>query len=176
MSAVQVQYSTTTEHIRQEDIERIGGELAALAERHDGGLDAVQVVDAARDPASALHRYFEWDDSAAAAEYRLDQARAVIRSIKVTVVTKPGPNPERTVTRAFHHVRISAPDEEPIKRYMPLQTVTSRQNLLDQVIANAARELAGWRERYRTYQSFDEFRRFQSVIQEIDRLTREKAA
>lgn len=45
------------------------------------------VVEAARDAASPLHPLFEWDDDLAAEAYRLDQARAVIRTVLVTVST-----------------------------------------------------------------------------------------
>lgn len=44
-----------------------------------------EVVEFARDERTALHRYFEWDDTAAAREYRIDQARRVLR-MAVTVV------------------------------------------------------------------------------------------
>ena len=43
------------------------------------------VVDDARDPESPLHKHFEWDDEIAASAYRIDKARAIIRSVKVVV-------------------------------------------------------------------------------------------
>jgi hypothetical protein len=61
--------------------------IAALAalEDSEGRLMADAVVDAARDPSSALHPCFEWDDTAAAHEHRLDQARRLIVSVKLEV-------------------------------------------------------------------------------------------
>lgn len=59
---------------------------AALAELENGGrLTATDVVEAARIETSPLHRYFEWDDDAAAEAYRIEQARRLIRSVKVIV-------------------------------------------------------------------------------------------
>jgi len=50
-----------------------------------GRLTASKVVDAARNPASPLHACFEWDDDVAAEGYRLEQARRLIRGVKVVV-------------------------------------------------------------------------------------------
>ena len=63
--------------------------------KSEGVLRAESVVEAARDPGSPLHRYFEWSDERAAHQYRLEQARHLIRC-SVTVL----PNTEEPV-RAF---------------------------------------------------------------------------
>ena len=59
-------------------------ELQRLEE--NGKLDPKEVVDAARDTISPLHDYFEWDDDKAADAYRLEQARTLIRRVKIVVV------------------------------------------------------------------------------------------
>jgi hypothetical protein len=61
--------------------------LAAIAAGGNGILRPDSVVSAARAPDSPLHSHFEWDDTKAAAEHRLDQARGLIRTIKVVVTT-----------------------------------------------------------------------------------------
>lgn len=58
--------------------------LAAIEDK-SGRLTAEQVVEAARDEESPLHGYFVWDDDVAAYQYRLDQARALIRNVRVTM-------------------------------------------------------------------------------------------
>src|SRR5262245_27290044 len=60
----------------------------ALAEISDerGFLTPRAVVEAARPEGSTLHPYFLWDDQAAAEEYRLAQARHLVRSVTVRVV------------------------------------------------------------------------------------------
>ena len=57
--------------------------VAALAELESSGgrLTPNGVVEAARDAASPLHYHFEWDDSVAAEQHRLDQARRLITSV-----------------------------------------------------------------------------------------------
>jgi len=60
-------------------------ELDALVEQHGGIVLPAQVVEFARDENTALHEYFDWDDSEAAKQWRLEQARRVIR-LSVTVI------------------------------------------------------------------------------------------
>lgn len=52
-----------------------------------GNLTPDAVVEAARPKAHPLHHRFEWDDSVAGHKYRLDQARALIRT-RFAVVTE----------------------------------------------------------------------------------------
>lgn len=59
--------------------------IAAL-ENNDGQISPVQIVNAARDPSSVLHDEFEWNDSLAAANFRLDQARALLRRVEVHII------------------------------------------------------------------------------------------
>ena len=63
----------------------VAGILASL--EAEGRLTAGNVVEKARDEASPLHSHFEWDDSAAAEEHRKEQARRLIRSVKIRVQT-----------------------------------------------------------------------------------------
>jgi len=65
-------------------IEAIKEELESLVV--DGALDPERVVEAARNPNSSMHGQFDWDDSTAAHEYRLSQARALIKRVKVNVI------------------------------------------------------------------------------------------
>ena len=59
-----------------------------------GGIDLESAVLAeAESPTSPLHGYFEWDESAAAANYRRIQAAHLIRRCKVGVVMAPDAAP-----------------------------------------------------------------------------------
>ena len=57
----------------------VSEELILIRDSNGGLISPRKVVDFARDPGSALHKRFEWDDSKAAEDYRLWQARKVIR-------------------------------------------------------------------------------------------------
>lgn len=56
--------------------------LADIAAKHRGILRPSDVVNAARDPEHVLHGIFEWDDSKAAREHRLWQAREIIAAVQ----------------------------------------------------------------------------------------------
>ena len=61
---------------------RVVAEVESLEQ--DGVVTPDRVVEFAADPATALHKRFEWDNDVAGHEYRLHQARQIIHSIKVT--------------------------------------------------------------------------------------------
>lgn len=56
-----------------------------MAKDPNGLLQPEAVVKAAEKPSHALHNYFEWDDEAAAARYRLQQANWIIRHYKIVI-------------------------------------------------------------------------------------------
>jgi hypothetical protein len=64
----------------------VQAELEIIRKQAGGVLRAADVVEYARDPDTALHGRFTWDDNKAAHEYRLWQARVMIR-VCVTVTS-----------------------------------------------------------------------------------------
>lgn len=68
-------------------------------ERANGALTPQAVVDAARCRSHPLHSCFEWDDKIAGEKYRLEQARALIRSVRVVIETQTLP------IRTIYYVR-----------------------------------------------------------------------
>lgn len=57
-------------------------ELTAIRDEH-GQLTPALVVDAARNPEHPLHTRFEWDDTLAAEQWRLEQAGQLLRIVKL---------------------------------------------------------------------------------------------
>ena len=57
-------------------------EMLNMAEG-SGQITAAEVVDRARNKNSPLHDYFEWDDKKAGNACRIEQARVLIRTVKV---------------------------------------------------------------------------------------------
>ena len=53
--------------------------------KKDGSLTASGVLADAESPTSKLHSLFQWDDSKAANEFRLIEARKVIKRINITI-------------------------------------------------------------------------------------------
>lgn len=74
----------------------VNDELARLNRAHDG-LRPSEVVASAQPEASPLHNSFEWDDIAAGHEYRLSQARQLIRVSVIDASASPTGMPDRYV-------------------------------------------------------------------------------
>lgn len=77
-----------------------GDELLRI-HREYGQLTVSNVIQKAEDESSPLHDAFEWDDERAGAEYRKQQARALIRSVRVLWSKNGKTNVE---VHAFYHV------------------------------------------------------------------------
>lgn len=117
----------------------VGERLERL--RSKGELTAEVVVEDARPPESVLHPAFEWDDRAAAEEYRREQARLLIRSIVVPISDES----EQTV-RAFVVVTELGEDS-----YEAIHLVMENAQLRAQVLTRAMREFKAWQTRYQDF-------------------------
>lgn len=108
---------------------------------HNGGiLRPIDVVEFARDPKSALHGRFQWDDTEAAAEYRIWQARQIIR-VTVRVVSN-------SVTPIRAYVSLIDDRENEGGGYRALADVLSDKDLLAAMLAQALAELELFRAKY----------------------------
>ena len=136
-----------------------GRELEQIAAEKKGKLCAEAVVKKATPKKSPLHEAFEWDNTEAAKQYRLDQARYLIRSI-VVVMEKPDQE-EPTTVRAF--VRISDAPKTP---YESIVTVMSDKEKRESLMELALRELGQWRARY------DGFKEFAKIYAAIDQVVK----
>ena len=99
----------------------------------DGKLTAETVLDDAYNPNSPLHAQFEWDDTVAAHQYRLVQARQIIRGVQVSVMERP----------VRQYVFITSTDS-----YHPIETVIASKDwaaeMVDEFKRDAARFEARW--------------------------------
>jgi hypothetical protein len=77
--------------------DEISQELFRIANKNGGVLKAEDVVKAAKTKTSILHEEFEWDDTEAAEQYRLQQARHLIR----VTIQYVGPPDKNITTRVF---------------------------------------------------------------------------
>ena len=117
----------------------IGEELEKIAQKAGGHLTPPAVVEAAKDRKNPLHRHFEWDDRKAAENYRLDQARQIVRCIHVE-----NAEAENGASRAFLSVR-----EKDGVSYRSFGDVLASADLQAKVLAAAERDLLAFEARYR---------------------------
>jgi hypothetical protein len=107
-----------------------------------GKLTPEIVVEEATPEESPLHGFFEWDDSVAGHQYRLEQGRTLIRMQRIVIVNPSG---GRLKVRAFVSVRSPS---EPDAGYMPVRAVAEDPVLSDRALSNARAELLAVKRRY----------------------------
>lgn len=129
------------------DAQVAGERLEQLESVAGGPVTPKQVVDDARPEDAPLHPVFEWDNGKAAELYREEQARHVIRSVRIVVQQETEEQPAKAV-RAF----VNVVDGSGRQGYMPTIKALSDNDLREQVLRNAWGEIQSWRERYRELQ------------------------
>jgi hypothetical protein len=131
-------------------------ELQKIAKANGGLLNPPDIVEYARNPRTELHKRFEWDNTKAAEEYRLWQAREVIRVI-VSVVDINGKN--HTV-KAF----VSLPEDRGGGGYRAIVDVMKMEYLRLSMLEEAKSEMRRFREKYAALSELAK------VFEEMDRV------
>jgi len=132
-------------------------ELFEIQRMNGGLLDPAQVVSYARDPETALHGKFQWDDSKAAEEYRIWQARQVIRM--ELVVIRQGPSGKVSLIADFDDrmdtdKRVRAFVSLPVDRrgdnrgYRDIASVLEDTALRENLLREAKNEMQLFRRKY----------------------------
>lgn len=125
----------------------IGEAFEKISKANNGELHPEAVINHAKDERSPLHAHFEWNDAVAAHAYRMDQARQLIRLIRVEDDTV-----EEGTTRAFHS--ISGKDGV---AYRHVEDVRSSVDFQLSLMNSASRELEAFKKRYRNIKEICEF-------------------
>lgn len=125
---------------KTDDADAIGKHLDELREQYKGELTPKDVVDDARSHNSPLHSFFEWSDTKAAEQFRLQQARGLIRAV-VAVVVSAGVPAQRV--QAFVHV-----PESGAPHYRSVDHAMSQERTREMVLRQAFKEFQAWRKRW----------------------------
>jgi hypothetical protein len=135
----------TNERAKMES--KITAELKRIAALHKGRLMPRDVVEEARNPESPLHKSFEWDDTAAAEQWRIEQAR---RLIQVSVTVLEG---SKEPIRAFVSLTTDRKDGG---GYLLVEKVLSSKKQKEQMLKDAAAELEIFTAKFNTIQELSE--------------------
>lgn len=114
---------------------QVAGTVCEAVER-SGGLTAQRLVDASRSEDAPLHKAFEWNDEKAAEDWRIHQARNIIRSIEIVIPEKAEP------ARAFFNVEIQP------REYVSMDIAFTNPDMRDAVLQTALRELKAFQKKY----------------------------
>jgi hypothetical protein len=118
---------------------KIAAELESIRRKHRGVLRPVDVVAFAENPETYLHDRFEWDDTAAASAYRIEQAKLLIRC--TVDVVEEGRAPVRMYVSLL-------PERKEGDSYRSLADVMRDPRRRKMLLAQALREANSWRARY----------------------------
>lgn len=152
----------TSTLIKKDDRAEVIALFQALAK--DKGLTPQKLVDIARDDGHVLHGYFEWHDGVAAERYRQQQARQLIQSVKVRIVTAPE---KVTHVRAIMSIPADAQAGEVRPRYALTSDIATDEVAQGRIKEQAIVELARLR---RKYDALAGMPGFAEVFGAVDRL------
>lgn len=145
---------------KTEDADAVGQHLEMLRTKFKGELTPKDVVEDARSNNSPLHTFFEWDDSAAAEQYRLQQARGLIRAV-VAVITNDNEPAKRM--QAFVHV-----PESGAPHYRATDIAMSQERTREMILRQAWKEYQAWKKRYQHLEELgDMFKAENKVLKRI---------
>lgn len=128
------------------DPRKIGEEISSIGEQ----VSPRKIVQKAKDPKSALHSCFEWDNSKAAEKFRLDQARHIMCCL-VTITESENEKEEPIIIRAYENVNIGN-RENPNRVYVPTRTALSDPELRKQVFGRLRSEICEAEDTARKYE------------------------
>lgn len=133
-------------------------ELEEIRAAHDGILHTEDIVEYARNPESALHGCFTWDDTKAAAEYRKWQARQVVQTVYVKV------EDDGRSKEAPTYVSLTE-DRQGRGGYRLMVDVLSDDELRGKLLKQALAEFDTWKQKYK------QIKDLAAVFAERDKLT-----
>lgn len=113
-------------------IAKVGQVVQEIYDR-DGEVKASVLVDEARPEESPAHPAFEWRDDVAAEEYRLHQARKMIRTISVIY--------DETPSQLVHVPIVSSASESREGSYKPTEVVVNEPSQFESALNAAIQRL-----------------------------------
>lgn len=145
-----------------------------------GKLNAASILERARDPQSALHAEFDWDDQRAAHAHRLVVAERLIIRVRVRIEQRPDETPKKVRVQAHADAagaslrpkrapKPARPEPTPMPKKPQLSVVPPPRPPGDGELAHALYELAGWRAHW---EHLPELAPLYQELSRLDRLQR----
>ena len=125
------------------EVENLALETIQVIVRKHGKVTPQMLVEEARSETSLIHDRFEWDDAVAGEKFRHEQARAIIRSVKIE-------GPDKGIVPAFVAVVV-----ENENCYMPIDDAYASPDLWMQVTGEAIGLITGAKHRLKSLLSIE---------------------
>lgn len=119
-----------------------GDFIEVISDQCDHKLNAEIIVEKAMPQNSPIHDYFEWNNTKAAHEYRLIQARKLLRSLVIYDEKSDRYN------RAYINVEIENEELETDNHYVPLEDILNDNDLTRKMLADALEYLKWFKLKY----------------------------
>lgn len=136
-------------------------ELRRVLDGH-GVLTPAVVVEESKPRAAPLHPCFEWNDSKAATEFRLHQARNIINIVQVTTTDARG---RKSTVPEFINVSEPTDENARARHYQPVEVAMNDPETRRTIMEACLNRLLMVRDNYRNLM---EFSRVWSAIDELD--------
>lgn len=156
--------------VKKSHKERVREELEQLRQNNGGEFvaPAAVVEFAKRNKRAALHKEFEWNNTKAAQQFRLEQARHLIRLYINVIETEGGDIPARM------YVSLEGDRRSKGGGYRTLESVMTNAELRSQLLQQALDELQRVRRKYQTLQELAPI--FTAMDRVVQRTTRSRVA
>nr|DAG73475.1 MAG TPA: hypothetical protein [Caudoviricetes sp.] len=107
-----------------------------------------QILEKARDSNTELHKCFTWDNTEAAEKWRVQEARSVVRNLKIIEV-KPDKEPEPTTIRVFYKTDSSS-------GYKPTKLILKKPDEYKALVERCRSELLAIKQKFNSISEYEE--------------------
>lgn len=147
--------------IRERNMDAARQALADISEKHGHITPAIVVKEATKE-SNPLHNYFKWNDKEAGYRYRLDQARFLIRTVKLDIVRRD--EKKREISFETSRAYVSPLSIRGEKSYVKLTDAMDDTTMREEMLERAKRELKALKKRY---QQLDELAKVWDAVEMI---------
>lgn len=144
-------------------------ELIALIKDYGNQITPEEVLKHAKKTASALHRYFTWDDTLAAHKQRLNEATSLLLRVKLTMIDEN--ENEVKIPGVVNVRRVDGDEKQSPTVFVWTPKVLDSQELTDDMMSKALRALQSARRMCVMYESLAKWKR---LIKDIDAILADK--
>ena len=129
------------------DAQKCADEIMEICEELESATPQ-QILEKARDSSTELHKCFTWDDTEAAEKWRISEARAVVRNLKI-IEQNPDKQSDPTTIRVFYKT-----DNE--SGYKPTKLILKKPDEYKSLVERCRSELLAIKQKFNSISEYEE--------------------